>query len=188
MPVMTVSINVPEVSEEEIYNAIVIAATKQVLGQYGEIRTDDDGNEYVEYSQKRLDAMRKDVGERVNAAVDALVKKVAPDIVNDVLNAEFTPTNEWGEARGKPTTMRALIASYAKAWLEAKVDDNGREGYGASRVRLQWIVAKEVEQQFNTKLRAEAEKAAEMVKAGLVAKAGELVKDGFTKALAKAVS
>lgn len=187
MPVMTVNINVPDLSEDEIEKAIINAATAKVLGSFLEECEDEDGS-YPRWNEARLAAMRKEVQERVNKQIDDLVKKVAPEIVDAALNAEFTPTNEWGEARGKPTTMRALIATYAKSWLETKVDDNGREGYDARRVRLQWIVAKEVEQQFATKLRAEAEKAAEMVKTGLVAKAGELVKDGFTKALAKAVS
>lgn len=187
MPTLTVNINVPDLSEDEITKAIINAATAKVLGSYVEECEDDEGS-YPRWNEAQLAAMRKEARDSAMRQIDDLVKKVAPDIVNDVLNAEFTPTNEWGEARGKPTTMRALIATYAKSWLETKVDDNGREGYGVGRVRLQWIVAKEVEQQFATKLRAEAEKAAEMVKAGLVAKAGELVKDGFTKALAKAVS
>ena len=141
---------------------------------------------------------REDVFARANAIVEEKIESVINDdfrakvrarieerleeCLEATLNKEFVPVDMWGEATGKPTTIRAQIHQKAKEFFEEKVEPD-RNNPGGFRVTKyggtpRWRVAYEgiVKEQFEASLKTHV---------------GEVVKgfrDAMKKDLAKTIA
>lgn len=153
---ITLTIDVPacDMTPEAIEQAVIEAATRQVLGIRTEIRTDEDGETYEVETNDTLKAYRGRVETAVSAQTKALVESYGAQFVADIMESGFTPVDRYGDA-AKPTTIRKSIADYARSWMEAKVDKNGNSSqYNHGEItRLHWLVRQEVERAFKEELR-----------------------------------
>ena len=57
----------------------------------------------------------------MQAAVDPIVQRV----VVETLDGQFRETNQYGEPRGEPRTLRELVAERARQYMTEQVDANG---------------------------------------------------------------
>lgn len=152
---ITLTIDVPacDMTPETIEQAVIEAATRQVLGIRTNILTDEDGNTYKEEVNDTLKAYRKRVEAEVSEHTKDLVACYGTTFVADIMESGFTPVDRYGNY-GKPTTIRKSIADYARDWMEEEVDNQGRSnGYGNDKItRLHWLVRQEVERAFKQEL------------------------------------
>jgi hypothetical protein len=152
---ITLTIDVPacDMTPETIEQAVIEAATRQVLGIRTNILTDEDGNTYEEEVNDTLNAYRKRVEAEVSEHTKDLVACYGTKFVADIMESGFTPVDRYGNY-GNPTTIRKSIADYARDWMEEKVDNQGRSnGYGNDKItRLHWLVRQEVERAFKQEL------------------------------------
>lgn len=115
-----------------------------------------------------------------DAIQEAILEAVAPNIgaevgamVMDVLEKPIQPTNQFGEPTGEPVTMRARVAAQVKAFLEEKVDRDGKPrpndgnyyGNTERKTRAEWAIHKAVESIVNDELRKAIDAASKEVKA-----------------------
>lgn len=64
---------------------------------------------------------------RVDAAIDRIAtEQVAPKVEQLVANLTIQRTNQFGEAKGEPSTFIEYLTSRADRWLLEEVDTNGR--------------------------------------------------------------
>jgi hypothetical protein len=112
-------------------------------------------------------------------------KQIAEQVgakVSEVLDTSIQPTNEWGEPKGKPTTLRDLVGAAAREYLGTKVDKDGRpNSYNADSTRIDYIVKKAVEKEFDYRMQTEVKQAVEQAKNLAVAKVGAVVGDLILK-------
>lgn len=129
----------------------------------------------VENCQRDLiAATSSSVKDQIDAQVGA---KVA-----EVLDASIQPTNEYGEVKGKPTSLREMVGQAARDYLGTKVDKEGRaSSYNAENTRLEYIVKKVVEKEIDYRLQTEIKKAVELARAQAVAKVSTVVGDLIVK-------
>lgn len=123
------------------------------------------GGEYREGARDKIE----------EAILEAVAPNVAAEVgamVTDVLEKQVQPTNEFGEPTGDPITLRARVAAQVKAFLEEKVDRDGKArdrtsyGHGADcRTRAEWAISKAVEGIVNDELRKAIDMAAKTVRA-----------------------
>lgn len=129
------------------------------------------GNDYDGGMRERIrDLAVERVAERVYAETDR--------IVAEHLAAPIQPTNEFGEPKGDPITLRDRVAQQVKRWLEEKVDRDGKTGrdpfsYQTTKTRAEWAIERAVDEVARKELEAEVRKAATEVKAQLNGKVTE---------------
>lgn len=67
------------------------------------------------------------VKEATDKAVSRYIEKsIVPLVEKNIEAITFQATNQWGEARGGTRTFREYILERAEAWLQEKVDFNGK--------------------------------------------------------------
>lgn len=179
---LTINVPLSDLSPEAIHDAIIAAAVDRVLGVGTRTKNDEDGTPYEVADNRRLDQMRKEVRDITTARIEAVVAEKVPAIVSEALEGTFQPTTSWGEKKGEPTSMREVILKTATTWLSETVDGRGEKNYnGVPRAR--WLMQQSVESVFNKELKAEVDKAAAEIKAGLVGK----VSTAITETVARLV-
>lgn len=187
MPEITLTIDVPSFTEEELRSAIIKAAVDEVFRTTIVEVYDEDGDLFDRRKkQPVLESLRAQTSKAVEESIQRVVDEEVPAVVRDVLTQEFQPFNRWGERRGERTTIRAMIGEHAEKWLEAMVDPrSGREDrHSSNRVaRLHWIIRTEVEAVFASELRDVSKKAASEAAAQIKARVGEEISAVVVKAL-----
>lgn len=106
--------------------------------------------------------VQETIGARVGALIDATIE------------AGIQPRNTYGEPIGEPTTLKAMIGGVGEKYLAEKVNKDGNTGYHADRTRLEWLVAKAVEQHIDYRLKTEIEKAVKAATEAAAARVGEV--------------
>ncbi len=133
-------------------------------------------------AESLLENIKRDLRAEIVATVKAQITAQVGEIVEGTLSGAFQPVNEWGEPKGKPTSLRDLVAETARTYLGAKVDKEGRENsYNGSADRLSFLVSKVVASEFDYRMQTEVKKAVEMARAEAVAKVGAVVGDLILK-------
>lgn len=147
-----------------LLDAIVEAATTRII-------KDADGREIYGGLRKRVDAVRDvEIRKRVAAEVDA------------VFAQPFQATNSFGEARGEPITMRAIIADAVKDWFTKDVQTNYREG---KRTAASEFVKAAVDAALKKELAAVILEEKAKVVAAVQAKAAELIAEAVKQGLGR---
>lgn len=197
MPKVSLTVEVPEFTEEELRSAVLDAVVERVLGDY----TDDDaeliegrrGDDPDDFrpSRKRVEGafmkrLRQEAQEHLTAKVKAIVEGRTATVVDEVLASEFTPVSQFGEA-GKPTTLRQMIGDFGLAYLTAEVDGTGRpvERYhnGPKHRRLDWHIQVVTAEVFKSELLALVKAASEDIKRNLSGKVAAEVTDTVQRLL-----
>lgn len=103
------------------------------------------------------------VQERVATAIEAHVNT----IVEDALSKVFTPVDEFGDPKGEPTTVKAILAKKAKSFLEERVDNTGKaqvSHYQATKPRAEYLVGKLFEEALDHAAKTEIKKIADQAR------------------------
>jgi hypothetical protein len=162
MPTIQIEVNVPEMTEEEIRLAIIARATDLVLGT--ETTYDEDGE--VMSTALDIGSYRKAITEESTKAVREMVNRIVPPIIEEIVRSPFIPTNQWGEKKGTPTTLREIVAETAKGWLLEKVNSRGeRDSYREdTRERIVWLVRTETEEVWKKTIADEVSAIGKMIR------------------------
>ena len=189
MPRMTIEIEVPDFDDtdalrEAIINAYVarelssfaqLAATGLYEGDSGHLHNLADGLP-TDPSKALREAAYKRAVATIEERVDAAIR--------DVCDAPFIPTNQWGERKGAPLTLREMVAKTATDWFGEKVDSNGsRSSYHSdnAKPRAEWLARKAVEEVFGTTLKGWVEEVKKQIADGIQSR----VKDEIAGAVLK---
>ena len=129
-----------------------------------------------------VERLHQSLDREVRLAVHHAIEQQVGTIVSTALDGQLQPTNEWGEPKGAPVTLRDMIVGKAANYLGAKVDKEGREStYNADRTRVEFVVAKQVEAVFTYQMQKEVKTAAEQAVAQAKARVGQVVGDLLVK-------
>lgn len=190
MPALTITIDVPEFTDEEIRDAVLRQITDKVLGSYI-----DDSDELIEGrrgddpgdfrpSRKKVDGsfikhLREQAAEYVTQEVKRVVESRVTGVVDEVLAGTFQPVTKWGEVDGGPTTLRAMIGKFGTDYLNAPVDGKGdHTGYDARNsktTRLHFLIGQMVPQVYAAELKGFVQQQAAEVKAAFAGRvSGEI--------------
>lgn len=107
--------------------------------------------------------LRRIVQDRVAGAIEAQVNT----IVEDALIKVFTPVDEFGDPKGEPTTVKAILAKKAKSFLEEKVDNSGKaqvSHYQSLKPRVEYLIGKLFEEALDHSAKSEIKKIADQAK------------------------
>ena len=123
--------------------------------------------------EKFEDQIRREVQSKVGPIIEARINA----IVEDALTKVFTPVDEFGDPKGEPTTVKAILAKKAKTFLDEKVDSSGRAGstYGATRPRAEHLLGKLFEEAIDSTAKREIETIAKQAKEKAHVKVAELI-------------
>jgi hypothetical protein len=197
MPKVSLTVEVPEFTEEELRSAVLAAVVERVLGYHVddtpeliEGRRGDDPDDFRPASKRVegafLKRLRQQAEEHLTAKVKAIVEARTATVVDEVLASEFTPVSRFGEA-GKPTTLRQMIGDFGLAYLTAEVDGLGKpvERYhnGPKWRRLDWHVQAQTTEVFKSELLALVKAASEDIKRSLSGKVAAEVTDTVQRLL-----
>ena len=140
--------------QDQIAKAIVVEATCRLV-------------------EKFEDQIRREVQAKVGLAIEAQVNA----IVGDALTKVFTPVDEFGDPKGEPTTVKAILSKKAKSFLEEKVDMYGKTGntYGSRQSRAEYLVGKLFEEALDHAAKREIETIAKQAKEKVHVKVAELI-------------
>lgn len=179
MPTVTIQIDVPEFTDEEIRDAVLTRIVDEVIGSYIdddpeliEGRRGDDPDDFRP-SRKRVDGgfikrLREEARELVTQEVKRVVESRVTGVVDEVLAGEFQPVTKWGDKDGGPTTLRAMIGKFGTDYLNATVDGKGDstsyDARNSKTTRLHWLIAQMIPQVYNADIKGFVQQQADEVK------------------------
>jgi hypothetical protein len=139
------------------------------------ITKDDILDKIVEKLLDELDAgsiqaaIKQAITREMVAKVQPLIDSVLAESIGDLIDKPYTPVNEWGEpTRQQPTTLRAMVQDRSLAYLDEKVDKNGKKaGYDSVGTRAEWLAANAAEKIVDRECKAELAKLVATAKAGI---------------------
>ena len=165
---LTLTIKVPEFTEEALSKGILDACAERILGGRHYEGADEDGEVYSRWEPGIVKEIREQARVHTMQRVDGLVSAQLEQTIADLLDGEFSPVSQWGDA-GPPTTLRAIIGAQVQVWLAEKVDERGRKpGYGGKgKPRLDWVIREHVESVMRDELKSTLSQAKAEVKKAL---------------------
>lgn len=129
-----------------------------------------------------VENIARDLKAEVTRSVKQQIDAQVGAIVSAALDTNIQPTNEWGEPKGKPLSLREMVGNSARNYLGVKVNKDGAEStYNADTTRLEFIVKKVVASEFDYRMQTEVKKAVEMARNEAVAKVSTVVGDLIVK-------
>lgn len=148
-----------------------------------EVQSDDQISEAVvqhissEFQARCNEDLRKQVREILVAELRTKISEAVTEIFTQV----FIPTNEYGEKKGEPMTIRELIVKTTKNYLEEKVDSNGRNDWGGTkdRTRIQWMAKQEADSVVKELVEPEAKKIVSQIKLEAQGKIAKIIVDAI---------
>ena len=170
MAKINIEVDVPEFAEGELRAAIIKESTRLCLERKVEENPNTGRMEILEDFQREV---QSEIREEVNRYIKKNIGSVIPDAIKEVLDAGYKPVSKYGD-RGEVTSLRKTIASAADAFFREKVNARGEPYYthhpGRARTRLEYLVLREVEHVFDTKLKKLSQEMAFEVKKTLEAR------------------
>jgi hypothetical protein len=135
-----------------------------------------------EAASRIVKSCERDLVSAVGAAVKDQISAQVGAKVSEVLDTNIQPTNEWGESKGEPVSLREMVGKAARDYLGVKVDKEGRQNnYNADQTRLEFIVKQVVAKTFDYQMQTEVKKAVELARAEAVGKVASVVGDMIIK-------
>lgn len=95
--------------------------------------------------------------------VQAIAKQAAPKIIeahlnlaiDNIVNGQYQPVNEWGEAKGPKTSLREMVQSRCVSYLNDKVNSRGETAsYDTVGTRAQWLANESAKKSFDVDIKA----------------------------------
>ncbi len=111
--------------------------------------------------------------------VDAITDEIVAERVRPVIDREFTPTDNFGNATGTPVTLAQMIADRADKWLTAPHKSGG---YGDRKTNLQHAIDEAVGLAF----KSEVQKAVKQAQDAAVAQVSKQAAEVFGEIIRKA--
>lgn len=178
MPVISLEVNVPEFTEDELRDAILEACVERVLGQGWEWRQDypDESPTRVKKAEPGwfVEEMRKAARESILRNVEEVVTRAVEPLVQETLDHPYVIVDRWGDKKAEYTSLRAQIAKVGVDYLTARVGSNGETvtGYSAEGKpsRLAYFVNQMVADVYKKDLAAMVAESAKSVRADLADK------------------
>lgn len=160
-----ITVTIPVQLEQDLEGAIISACAEKVLARWVTEHDPDtgdmDGRRLPTALERRLESAILDVIREQAAAA-------APGIVETMLSEGVRRTDTWGDPRGEPVPLRALIAEKAK---EALTYPAGQRGTNA----ITRFMNDAVDKALTGELQAELDAAKAALREQLTAKAAELL-------------
>lgn len=131
----------------------------------------------AEVSYRLIEKFETEIRREVQAKVGPVIDAQVNAIVEDALTKVFTPVDEFGDPKGEPTTVKAILAKKAKTFLEEKVDSSGRVSntYGTKQPRAEYLLGKLFEEALDHTAKREIEAIAKQAKEKAHVKVAELI-------------
>jgi len=95
-----------------------------------------------------LREIKRDTISEIKKGLTAKIQETCDVIVKDALAERFPLTNEFGEKKSDPVTLRELIIKESTKRLDAKVDANTGKGVSYNKpscTAVEWMVKKAVQ-------------------------------------------
>lgn len=131
--------------------------------------------------QERIgDDIEREVRKQVVKAVDEQVNQ----IVKSVLEREFTPVDQFGDAKGDPTSVKEIISKKAESFLSEVVDGSGKKAdhYSSTKQpRTNYILGQLVSEAINTEAKNQIKVIAEQAKGKAMQQVAELLVKQLSK-------
>ena len=155
---------------------------KEILEQFGITKeTILDEIREVALSEFRED-LQGEISRLITNGAKDQIKKAIEDIVSTqsaaALDVEFTPIDQWGDAKGPKTTVRDLFFKTCKEWWAQKVDASGKpSSYGSGQTMAEYHAKKLVDEIITGKMN--------LALAATIAEAKEVLIESLTGSLAQ---
>lgn len=142
----------------------------------------DGGSEYEDHSVEALviAAASSQLAEKINESlIDQMCKNLEGTIQANIdttyqqaISERLQSTNQWGELKGEPTTLREIIIQYAESWFNEKVDSKtGKpaERYNRNQecTRMEYFVKQMVREICQETIGAELKRVDKLVRADM---------------------
>lgn len=102
--------------------------------------------------------------ERLDAEVDRVIR--------ETIDGAVQPTDEFGQAKGPPTTLRGLVIDHARSWLDDKVNEGGDRSQYGKKSRIAFLVDRYVQDAMTGALKKEVDALIGEVRKGLTDRIG----------------
>ncbi len=181
---VTLTVNVPEFTEEELRAAVLEACVERILGVVTEEDISQDCFSGEPVSQGKVKRDGTSIAELRQEAKDITVRKVrevveakTEAVVTEVLAGEFQPVTRFGD-RQKTTTLREMIGTFGMEYLTAQVNEHGSPAgsfENKAQPRLHYLVKKLTEDVYAQELKKEVDAAVAEFKKSMAGKvSGEI--------------
>ena len=158
----------PSVASDGTATVSPISVTFDARAMFDSIVRTTSHSVFQKSSQEITGAVRVQVSGAIAEKVGALI--------DAALEGGIQQHNEYGEPKGEPTTLKALIGKTGEKYLSEKVDKEGKaSNYTNVGTRLEYLVSKAVEKHIDYKLKQEIEKAVKLATEQAQMKLGEVV-------------
>lgn len=126
--------------------------------------------------QDMFTTVYKIVKEELIKKANPLIERAVETAAAEILNTPYSPVDEWGDPKGKPTTLKAEIKNVAVGYLAVKVDKDGKpKTYNTSWTRGEYLVATTAKEVFEKECKPQLQKSVEQAKAHLQAQVAEYI-------------
>lgn len=121
---MTIDLATLGFTNEELQERVIDRICEQLLT--GIDSDPDSGDEYQVAS-----TFRRGIDNRVKAKIEETINAIAerevlPNVTTYIESLVLQETNSWGEKRGNPVTFREYLVQRAEAYMQEKVDFQGK--------------------------------------------------------------
>ena len=158
-------------TQEELRELVIARLTKEILNSNS---CDEDGDYCMTDSQ-----FKKEIFERVKLVVKESIDRVAnasvlPNVGQYINDLTLQETNRWGEKKAEPLTFVEYLVQRANAYLEEKVDFEGKSkdsnSYGSwsgRQTRIAHLVNKHLHYSIETAMKQAVDGANKTIVGGL---------------------
>lgn len=117
-----------------------------------------------------------EITKAIHAQVSTTISEKVGAMIDGALESGIQPRNEYGEPKGEPTTLKALIGRAGEKYLSEKVNKDGVVGgYNTVGTRLEYLIEKAIEKHIDYRLKQEIEKAVKLATEQAQAEVGKVV-------------
>lgn len=99
-----------------------------------------------------LEMLETEISRRIDKFLDAKAQTLMEDTLRNEMERlmvrEFQPVNQWGEAKGKPTSLREELQRRAEEFWKISVDKNGKPTTYGGKPRHQHMFEQIAQDQF----------------------------------------
>lgn len=111
-----------------------------------------------EVVDKKIETAIGKLVDRLKDQIEKQIDKIMAQKIEEVFNAPFQRTNQWGDKIGEPTTIRDMVANEAINYWNQKVDDDGKTSkYNSKQTMAEYHAKQVVKKVYDTELAAAVE-------------------------------
>lgn len=124
--------------------------------------------------------IREHIAKNATSAINAALEKVT----SDILDAPYTPVDNWGEPTGNQTTLRDMVKTISLGWLDQKVTKEGKtDHYDKPWTRGEWLAYTAAEKAFNYEYKKQIEETIAKAKEAIQSQVANFITETILKRL-----